>query len=89
MLTQEAQECGSYVKRLELRERLPLVEVVINLEEPIRYRITWKTLDLGGEGGKLSGATKCAQRKMRNENLSSNWQRREDLSAPNTRSYYR
>jgi len=31
-----------------------------------------KTLDLGGGGGKLSGATKCAQCEMRNENLSSN-----------------
>jgi hypothetical protein len=41
-----------------------------------RVRVTsqagWKTLDLGGEGGQLSGATKCAQREMRNDNRSSN-----------------
>ena len=48
-----------------------------------------KTLDLGGEGGKLLGAAKCSQYEMRNENLSSNWRRREDFFALNTLSYYR
>jgi hypothetical protein len=35
----------------------------------------WKTLDLGGKGGKPSGATKM--RSMRTEKLSRNWRRRE------------
>ncbi len=43
------------------------------LDPNMGYYTIRKTLDLGGEGGKLLGATKCAQCEMRNEKLSSNW----------------
>jgi len=40
----------------------------------LSFRAVWKTLDLGGKGGKSSGATKMCS--LRTEKLSRNWRSR-------------